>query len=82
MELFNKSKIMQCQKDRNLKNCPCTYLPAGRHGPDCSRKGICCDCLSYHLKRQELPACCFLPEVEKTYDRSIENFIKNQEGNK
>jgi len=62
---------MECRQKENLKTCPCTY-------PDCSRKGICCQCLAYHQKRGELPACCFSPEAEKTYDRSIEKFIKDQ----
>ncbi|RKZ16926.1 hypothetical protein DRQ17_04860 [bacterium] len=59
---------MECKKDTNIKTCPCTY-------PGCEKKGICCECLAYHLSRDELPACCFPPEVEKTYDRSIERFI-------
>ncbi len=60
---------MECQKSKNLANCNCTY-------PSCSRKGICCECLRYHLENNELPACCFPPEVEKTFDRSIEKFIE------
>ena len=60
---------MECQKQRNLKRCNCTYEP-------CSRKGICCDCLQYHLKMRELPACCFPPEVEKTFDRSFKAFAR------
>jgi len=62
---------MECNKEENLKDCSCTYS-------DCSRKGMCCECLSYHLSNNELPACCFSEEAEKTYDRSIENFIKEQ----
>jgi len=60
---------MECKKDRNLKACTCTYEP-------CSRKGLCCDCISYHLKSRELPACAFPKEAEKTYDRSFEHFVK------
>ena len=60
---------MNCQKDKNLKTCPCTY-------PDCPRKGICCECLRYHLKNKELSACCFSKRAEKTYDRSFEKFIE------
>jgi len=71
---------MECQKEKNLKTCPCTYLPAGRQGPYCPRKGICCECLRYHLANNELPACCFSRETEKTYDRSIEMFIKEKKG--
>lgn len=60
---------MECKKDRNTSFCNCTYDP-------CSRKGVCCDCLQYHLKSQELPGCCFPPNVEKTYDRSFAAFAK------
>lgn len=60
---------MECKKEENLKKCNCTYEP-------CSRKGICCECIAYHLNNNELPACCFPDDVEKTFDRSIENFIK------
>jgi len=56
-------------KDGNRKNhCTCTYEP-------CSRKGICCECIAYHRRNDELPGCLFPPEVERTYDRSIHNFI-------
>lgn len=60
---------MECQKEDNLKNCPCTY--AG-----CDKKGLCCKCIAYHLKMNELPACCFPADAEKTYDRSFEKFIE------
>lgn len=60
---------MECKSSQNKKKCNCTYEP-------CSRKGICCECLSYHLRSGELPACCFPNDVERTYDRSIEKFIQ------
>ena len=60
---------MECKQESNLKECNCTY-------PGCSKKGICCECIKYHLERKELPACCFPPEVEKTFDRSFEKFIE------
>jgi len=60
---------MECKKSSNLKKCSCTY-------PNCPRKGMCCECLSYHLKNRELPACFFPKDVEKTYDRSFERFAK------
>lgn len=60
---------MECKKERNLTRCNCTWEP-------CSRKGLCCECLAYHLSMRELPACAFPPEVERTYDRSFERFIK------
>ena len=56
-------------KEKNLQHCNCTYEP-------CSRKGLCCECLSYHGRMRELPACYFPAEVEKTYDRSIARFLK------
>ena len=58
---------MDCKKDGNLKNCSCTYEP-------CSRKGACCECVSYHRANNELPGCFFSAEKEKTYDRSFGNF--------
>jgi len=59
---------MECKKESNQKKCHCTY--------SCQRKGVCCDCLRYHRQLGQLPACYFPNDVEKTYDRSIENFIK------
>ncbi|PIY23980.1 MAG: cytosolic protein [Deltaproteobacteria bacterium CG_4_10_14_3_um_filter_51_14] len=58
---------MECRKQDNITHCNCSYEP-------CSRKGICCRCLSYHLKSRELPACCFPKDAEATYDRSFEHF--------
>jgi len=55
--------------ERNLKNCTCSYI-------SCSKRGICCECLSSHWKRRELPGCLFPPDAEKTYNRSLEYFIK------
>ena len=58
-----------CNIERNKARCTCTYEP-------CSRKGLCCECVTYHKKSGELPGCYFSPEDEKTYDRSIEHFIR------
>lgn len=60
---------MECNQQRNLQQCTCTYDP-------CSRKGICCECITYHRKYNELPGCVFPPEVERTYDRSIACFVR------
>jgi len=60
---------MECNLTRNLKDCNCSYNP-------CPRKGICCECLGYHLKSRELPACCFPDKAERTYDRSFEHFAR------
>ena len=60
---------MECLSEKNKKMCNCTYDP-------CPRKFKCCECLHYHRKSDELPACFFGKEAEATYDRSIENFIR------
>jgi Domain of unknown function (DUF6485) len=60
---------MECKIERNKENCNCTYEP-------CSKKGICCECLHYHLSMKQLPACCFPDDVEKTYDRSFKRFAE------
>ena len=54
--------------EKNMRRCNCTYEP-------CSRKGYCCECLSYHWSMGELPACFFSDDVERTYDRSLRRFI-------
>jgi len=61
---------MECKLENNLKACTCTYEP-------CPRKGKCCECLSYHWSKRQLPGCLFPPEVEKTYDRSLKRFIES-----
>ncbi len=60
---------MECKQEQNIKRCNCSYDP-------CSRKGVCCDCIQYHWQAGEFPACFFPADKEKTYDRSIENFVK------
>lgn len=55
------------QKEKILKHCNCTYT-------SCERKGICCECILYHRRMKQLPACLFSEAGEATYDRSIENF--------
>jgi hypothetical protein len=55
--------------EANRDLCTCTYSP-------CPRKGNCCACLQYHLRCDELPACCFPADVERTYDRSFKRFVE------
>lgn len=61
---------MECTIDANTARCTCTYEP-------CSRKGKCCECIAYHKRSGELPGCLFPPEVERTFDRSREAFIRS-----
>lgn len=60
---------MECNKDKNMTRCKCTYDP-------CPRKGLCCECIAYHLKMRELPGCAFSEKAEATYDRSFEHFAR------
>ncbi|MDP2923192.1 MAG: DUF6485 family protein [Candidatus Omnitrophota bacterium] len=60
---------MDCvNKTKNSKSCACSY-------PACSRKGICCECLRYHLSQGEVPGCLFPKDAEKTYNRSLGYFL-------
>jgi len=59
-----------CKKEQNKKKCNCTY--------PCDKKGICCECIGYHKKRGEFPACFFSKKAEATYDRSVEKFIEDK----
>lgn len=61
-------ELMDCKKESNSKFCNCTY-PCGKHG-------VCCDCLAYHRRNGELPACYFPSDIEQGYNRSIDNFIR------
>jgi hypothetical protein len=58
-----------CHIEKNSQGCNCTY-------DGCPRHGLCCECLRYHLKKQQLPACVFPPEVERTWDRSFRKFVE------
>jgi hypothetical protein len=60
---------MECNIKANKDRCNCSYEP-------CSRKGRCCECIAYHLEMEELPACAFPAEIERTYDRSFKRFAE------
>lgn len=60
---------MSCPNQKqNAVRCNCTYL--------CSRKGYCCECILYHRAMGQLPACYFAAAAEKTYDRSIDSYLR------
>ncbi|MFA6924059.1 MAG: DUF6485 family protein [Bacteroidales bacterium] len=68
--------MRNCNQQKNMTNCNCTHEP-------CSRKGNCCDCLHFHRRAGELPACFFHDEIERNLDRSVETFISAwQQGKK
>ncbi len=60
---------MECNQEKNLERCNCSYEP-------CSRKGVCCECIKYHAQMRQLPACVFPDDAERTYDRSYEHFAR------
>ncbi len=41
---------MECKVDANKAKCACG-------SEDCERRGMCCECLRYHLAKKSLPAC-------------------------
>ena len=57
--------------EKNKQHCNCSY--AG-----CDKKYTCCECLHYHRRLGELPACLFSDADERTYDRTNAKFIKAQ----
>jgi hypothetical protein len=61
--------MADCNKEQNLEFCTCSY-------GGCDRKGMCCECIQYHLASKQLPGCCFPAEAERTYDRSFKAFAK------
>lgn len=61
---------MECKKNENITHrCVCTYT-------SCAKRGVCCDCVAYHLKSRQVPGCFFPPSAEATYDRSFEHFAR------
>ena len=55
--------------ETNKKRCNCSCT-------GCSKRGNCCECLHFHLSMNELPACAFPDDVEKTWDRSFKRFAE------
>jgi hypothetical protein len=62
---------MECCIEKNTAACPCTY-------ESCTRRGKCCECVSYHREKDQIPGCFFSSEGEKSYDRSVRRFIKDK----
>jgi len=60
---------MECLEAKNAKDCNCSYS-------FCDKKGKCCLCLKYHRSMGEMPACFFHLDYERTYNRSLSNFLK------
>ena len=60
---------MECTVAENLAACTCTY--------DCEKRGKCCECVAYHRTMKQIPGCFFSKEAEKSYDRSVSRFVKD-----
>ena len=54
----------------NTISCSCSF--------QCSRHSKCCECVEYHAKKGEFPACFFSVSGERTGDRSFESLIKDR----
>jgi hypothetical protein len=50
-------------KQKNLEHCTCTY--------PCEKRGNCCECVTYHRSKGQVPGCFFSKKGEATYDRSV-----------
>ncbi|HOI55254.1 MAG TPA: DUF6485 family protein [Phycisphaerae bacterium] len=58
-------------RQRNLKDCTCTYTA-------CGKRGMCCECVAQHRAAGEIPGCFFTAAGEASYDRSVRSFIRDQ----
>jgi hypothetical protein len=62
---------MECISTQSKVHCTCTYT-------SCDKHGNCCNCVTYHRGKGEIPGCFFTAEGERSYDRSLANFSKDQ----
>jgi hypothetical protein len=60
---------MSCENNKSMQ-CPCTY--------NCNKREKCCECVAYHSRKGEFPACFFSKEAEKAYDRSFGALAKDR----
>ncbi len=62
---------MECLSTRSKDHCTCTYTACDKHGN-------CCKCVIYHRDKNEIPGCFFTREGERSYDRKLSTFAKDQ----
>jgi len=60
---------VSCENNKSMK-CSYTY--------SCSKHGKCCECVAYHQRSGEFPACFFSKEAEASYDRSLSKLISDR----
>lgn len=63
---------MACSSNKQTDMCNCTA--------SCEKHGKCCECVAYHMKKGQFPACFFSAEAEKTWDRSFSMLKKDRGG--
>jgi hypothetical protein len=63
---------MECISSKTIEHCTCTYTT-------CDKRGNCCKCVLYHRDKGQIPGCFFTAEGERSYDRSLENFLKDRQ---
>jgi hypothetical protein len=63
---------MECISSKTIEHCTCTYST-------CDKRGNCCKCVLYHRDKGQIPGCFFTAEGERSYDRSLENFLKDRQ---
>jgi hypothetical protein len=54
----------------NINVCNCSF--------PCSHHGKCCECIDYHNRKKEFPACFFSKTIEATGDRTLSALIKDR----
>ncbi|MDR1796913.1 MAG: hypothetical protein LBR44_05625 [Clostridiales Family XIII bacterium] len=62
---------MACEHNPNI-DCNCTYA--------CGKHAKCCECVAYHRRMGEFPACFFSAAAEKAYDRSFAALVRDRKG--
>jgi Domain of unknown function (DUF6485) len=62
---------MDCPSSSSPEHCSCTYAA-------CDKRGNCCQCVTFHRQRDELPGCFFSAVGERSYDRSLAHFLKDR----
>lgn len=62
---------MECISSKTIEHCTCTYTA-------CDKRGNCCKCVLYHREKGQIPGCFFSAAGERTYDRSLRNFVKDR----
>jgi hypothetical protein len=64
--------MADCSKQKkNLQGCTCSYTA-------CGKRGLCCECVAQHRAAGEIPGCFFSAAGERTYNRSVANFIRDR----